>query len=232
MRKSTSILAILLVLVTAVPRAHAQSATASQAVLDATVQQHVASTDAERTAVLRVLAHPEVKAVAGRVGVDITTATQAVSTVDGQELHALSAQAAQVEQALAGGQSKVVASAAGIRTTALFDDLKSRGWNATGVRSRVRAGPVRSLMGEGRPMDGRRDATVRPGGADGGLAATSPTSVERGMSGGRRRRRPCRGGGGSGSSGDPSWARVGRARQLCPCGSWRASGRGKAGGPR
>jgi len=110
MRKPTTILAILLVLVTAVPRAHAQSATASQAVLDAAVQQHVASTEAERAAVLRVLAQPEVKAVAGRVGVDVTTAERAVSTLDGQELHALSAQAAQVEQALAGGQSKVVIS--------------------------------------------------------------------------------------------------------------------------
>ena len=102
MRKSTTILAILLVLVTAVPRAHAQSATASQAVLDAAVQQHVASTEAERAAVLRVLAQPEVRAVAGRVGVDVTKAEQAVSTLDGEELHALSAQAAQVEQSLAG----------------------------------------------------------------------------------------------------------------------------------
>jgi len=110
MRKSTTILAILLVLVTAVPRAHAQSAAASQAVLDAAVQQHVASTEAERAAVLRVLAQPEVKAVAGRVGVDVTKAAQAVSTLDGQDLHALSAQAAQVEQALAGGQSRVVIS--------------------------------------------------------------------------------------------------------------------------
>jgi hypothetical protein len=102
MRTPTTILAILLVLVTAVPRAHAQSATASQAVLDVAVQQHVASTEAERSAVLRVLAQPEVKAVAGRVGVDVTKAEQAVSTLDGEELHALSAQAAQVEQSLAG----------------------------------------------------------------------------------------------------------------------------------
>ena len=108
MRTPTTILAILLVLVTAVPRAHAQSATASQAVLDAAVQQHVASTEAERAAVLRVLAQPEVKAVAGRVGVDVTRAEQAVSTLDGQELHALSAQAAQVEQALAGGANVTI----------------------------------------------------------------------------------------------------------------------------
>jgi hypothetical protein len=107
--KLTSILAILLTLVTAVPRAHAQSSIVSQAVLDAAVQEHVASTAADRAAVLRVMEHPDVKAVAGRLGVDLRTA-QAVSTLDGQELETLSAQANQVEQALAGGQSKVVIS--------------------------------------------------------------------------------------------------------------------------
>ena len=108
--KNTSILAILLTLVTGVPRAHAQSSIVSQAVLDAAVQEHVASTAADRAAVLRVMEHPDVKAVAGRMGVDLRTAAQAVSTLDGQELETLSAQANQVEQALAGGQSRVVIS--------------------------------------------------------------------------------------------------------------------------
>ena len=113
MRKVTtimSILAILLTLVTAVPRAHAQSSIVSQSVLDAAVQEHVASTAADRAAVLRVMEHPDVKAIAGRVGVDLRTAAQAVSALDGQELQTLAAQASQVEQALAGGQSKVVIS--------------------------------------------------------------------------------------------------------------------------
>lgn len=107
---ATSILAILLTLVTAVPRAHAQSSIVSQALLDAAVQEHVASTTADRAAVLRVLDHPDVKAVAGRMGVDLRTAAQAVSTLEGQELETLLAQANQVEEALAGGQSKVVIS--------------------------------------------------------------------------------------------------------------------------
>jgi hypothetical protein len=106
----TSILAILLTLVTSVPRAHAQSSIVSQAVLDAAVQQHVASTVSDRAAVLRVMEHPDVKAVAGRMGVDLRTAAQAVSTLEGQDLETLSAQANQVEQALAGGQSRVVIS--------------------------------------------------------------------------------------------------------------------------
>lgn len=110
MQKATSILAILLMVVTVVPRAHAQSGVASQALLDAAVQQHVASIEADRAAVLRVLDHPEVKAVAGRAGVDLRTAADAVATLDGEDLRMLTAQASQVEQALAGGQSRVVIS--------------------------------------------------------------------------------------------------------------------------
>ena len=111
MRTPTSVLAILLTLAAAAPRLHAQSPhVASQAVLDAAIQQHVDDTAAQRTAVLRVLDRDEVKAVAGRVGVDLTTAATAVSTMQGQELAAAAAQAQQVEQALAGGASTVVIS--------------------------------------------------------------------------------------------------------------------------
>ena len=110
MSKPTSILAILLMVVTLTPRAYAQTSVASQALLDAAVQQHVATTEANRAAVLRVLDHPDVKAVAGRVGVDLRTAADAVSTLDGQDLQTLTAQASQVEEALAGGQSRVVIS--------------------------------------------------------------------------------------------------------------------------
>ena len=110
MRKATSILAILLMVVAVVPRAHAQSGAAPQALLDAAVQQHVASIEADRAAVLRVLDHPDVKAVAGRACVDLRTAADAVATLDGEDLRMLTAQASQVEQALAGGQSRVVIS--------------------------------------------------------------------------------------------------------------------------
>jgi hypothetical protein len=110
MRKSTSILAILLMVVTLAPRAHAQTSVASQALLDAAVQQHVATIEADRAAVLRVLDHADVKAVAGRLGVDLRTAAEAVSMLDGQDLQTLAAQANQVDEALAGGQSRVVIS--------------------------------------------------------------------------------------------------------------------------
>ena len=111
MRTPTTVLAILLTLAAAAPRLHAQSPhVASQAVLDAAIQQHVDDTAAQRTAVLRVLDRDEVKAVAGRVGFDLTTAATAVKAMQGQELAAAATQAQQVEQALAGGASTVVIS--------------------------------------------------------------------------------------------------------------------------
>jgi ferritin-like metal-binding protein YciE len=111
MRTPTTVLAILLTLAAAAPRLHAQSPhVARQALLDAAIQQHLDETTAHREAVLRVLGRDEVKAVAGRVGIDLTTAATAVSTLSGDDLKAAAAQAQQVEQALAGGQSKLVIS--------------------------------------------------------------------------------------------------------------------------
>jgi len=111
MRTPTTVLAILLTLAAAAPRLHAQSPhVASQAVLDAAIQQHVDDTAAQRAAVLRVLDRDEVKKVAGRVGIDLTTASTAVAAMQGQELAAAAAQAQQVDKALAGGASTVVIS--------------------------------------------------------------------------------------------------------------------------
>jgi outer membrane receptor protein involved in Fe transport len=96
---------------TAVPRLQAQTAhTAPQAALDAALQQHAAAGASDREAVLRVLGHPEVKAVAERAGVDLRRASSAVATLGGEQLAQVAAQAQQVEQALAGGQSRVVIS--------------------------------------------------------------------------------------------------------------------------
>jgi hypothetical protein len=111
MRMPVSVVAILLTVLTAVPRVHAQgSHAATQSAIDAALEQHVGSVAADRADVLRVLEHPAVKEVASRAGIDLRQATSAVSTVDGQQLGSLAAQARQVEQALAGGQSRVVIS--------------------------------------------------------------------------------------------------------------------------
>ena len=111
MRRSVSVVAVLLMVLVAVPRLNAQTShAASQAAIDNALQQHVAAQSADRDAILRVLNHPEVKAVAERSGLDLRRATTAVATLDGAELAQVAAQAQQVDQALAGGQSRVVIS--------------------------------------------------------------------------------------------------------------------------
>jgi hypothetical protein len=111
MRMPVSLVAILLTVLTAVPRVHAQgSHAATQSAIDAALEQHVGSVATDRADVLRVLEHPAVKEVASRAGIDLRRAASAVNTVDGQDLGALAAQARQAEQALAGGQSKVTIS--------------------------------------------------------------------------------------------------------------------------
>lgn len=119
MRTSVAILAILLTVLTAVPRVHAQAShVATHAAIDAALQQHVSGSAADREDVLRVLEHPAVKEVAERAGIDLRSASSAMQTVDARELGAVAAQARQVEQALAGGQSRVI-----ISTTAIIIGL-------------------------------------------------------------------------------------------------------------
>lgn len=111
MRKFCSILSIVLSLLIATPHVYAQSSHAApQSALDAALQRHAASTDADRAAVLRVLERSEVKSVAARAGIDLRTVAAAVATLDAQELAAIAAQAQQVDRALAGGASTVVIS--------------------------------------------------------------------------------------------------------------------------
>jgi hypothetical protein len=110
MRTSVSIFAIVLMVLTAVPRLGAQSHAAPQSALDAAVQQHVAAISADREAVLRVLDRSEVKAVAEGAGIDLRRVTSAIATLQGDELARVAAQAQEVENALAGGQSRVVIS--------------------------------------------------------------------------------------------------------------------------
>jgi hypothetical protein len=111
MRTSTLLLVLLLSTLIVVPRAQAQTShAATQAAMDAAVQQHVASTASDREDVLRVLSLPQVKAVAGQAGLDLRKATTAVATLEGDNLKNAAAQARQVEQAMAGGQSRIVLS--------------------------------------------------------------------------------------------------------------------------
>ena len=111
MRMPVSVLVILLTVLTAIPRVHAQAShAATQSAINSALEQHVSSVAADREDVLRVLEHPAVKDVASRAGIDLRRATSAVETAGAQQLSTMATQAHQVEQALAGGQSKVVIS--------------------------------------------------------------------------------------------------------------------------
>jgi predicted xylose isomerase-like sugar epimerase len=110
MRLSFSVLSIVLSVLIAAPNLQAQTHTANQAALDAVVQQHVASVDADRAAIQRVLEHSEVKAVAARAGIELRSVASAVSTMDAADLARVAAQAQQVDRALAGGASTIVIS--------------------------------------------------------------------------------------------------------------------------
>ena len=105
MRMFVMALAMLLTLVAAPPASAQEMHTASQAALDAALQQHTSTSDADRDTVLRLLEREEVQKIAGEAGLDVRRAASAVATLDGPELANLAAQARQAEQALAGGQS-------------------------------------------------------------------------------------------------------------------------------
>ena len=111
MRTLTSIVLVVTLIVGLTPSASAQIQHAAPAsALDAAVQRHMDSVAADREMVLRLLARPEVQSVAGDAGIDLRRAETAVAALDASRLSEVAAHAQQVEQALAGGQSRVTIS--------------------------------------------------------------------------------------------------------------------------
>ncbi|MET0212629.1 MAG: hypothetical protein ABW292_06485 [Vicinamibacterales bacterium] len=108
MRMIASLLVVVFVVVAVVPPVNAQSShTAPMSALESAVQEHVVSGAADREAVLRLLARPEVQAIAGDVGIDLRRVERAVGTLEGSQLAEVAAQARESEHALAGGQSRI-----------------------------------------------------------------------------------------------------------------------------
>lgn len=119
MRIFTVALTVVFSILAAAPRVFAQAShAASPSTLDAAVQQHLTSTDADRQMIQSLLDRADVKAVAAGAGIDLRSAAAAVSTMDPTSLAGVASQARLVDHALAGGQSKIT-----INTTYLIIGL-------------------------------------------------------------------------------------------------------------
>lgn len=76
--------------------------------LDAAMASRADNDAASREAILNLLGRDEIRGVTGRMGVDLTRVKAAVSTLSGVELQEAAAQAQLANQALAGGDEKIV----------------------------------------------------------------------------------------------------------------------------
>jgi hypothetical protein len=83
---------------------------AGPSVLDAAVQEHARSTDRDRETVRLFLQRADVRAIAGKYGIDMRRAETAVAAMDASEVANIAAQARVADETLAGGQSKVTIS--------------------------------------------------------------------------------------------------------------------------
>jgi hypothetical protein len=120
MRSTCSLVAVVLSMLMAAPQIQAssqgpdqsaaQTHIAGQPVLDAAVQQHARATERDRDTVRLFLQRADVKAIAGKYGVDIRRAESAMAAMDASDLAHVAAQAREVDEALAGGESKVTVS--------------------------------------------------------------------------------------------------------------------------
>jgi hypothetical protein len=87
-----------------------QTHIAGPRLLDDAVQEHARAADRDRDTVRLFLERAEVKAVAGKYGIDIRRAETAVAAMDASDVAQIAAQARSADETLAGGQSKVTIS--------------------------------------------------------------------------------------------------------------------------
>jgi hypothetical protein len=87
-----------------------QARVADAAVLQRALDDRVATEEAQRETVRRVLDRDDVRELAGRMGLDLTDARSAVATLSGVQLAQAADRAAGLETALAGGQATIVIS--------------------------------------------------------------------------------------------------------------------------
>jgi hypothetical protein len=122
MRSTCAFVAVVLSILMAAPPIQAsspgpdQSAApthiAGQSVLDAAVQEHARATDRDRETVGLFLQRADVRAIAGKYGIDIRRAESAVAAMDASDVATIAAQARAADGALAGGQSVTISTTA------------------------------------------------------------------------------------------------------------------------
>src|SRR3954470_4839413 len=100
--------AVILAALLVAPAAQAQTHVIAKSALAQAVQERVTQQQADRDAIRTLLARPEVGQMAAHAGLSLEKAQAAVSTLQGQQLSDLAAQARQANNDLAGGASTVV----------------------------------------------------------------------------------------------------------------------------
>jgi hypothetical protein len=110
MRIVRRLLAVTLAVLLVAPAAQAQSHVIRKADLAKAVAERVNQQQADRDAILALLQRAEVRTIAAKAGLSAEKAAAAVSTLQGDELRDLAAQARQAQNDLAGGASTVVIS--------------------------------------------------------------------------------------------------------------------------
>jgi hypothetical protein len=106
----TALMTVLVSVVLVTPTLAQPPHIADQVVLDAQVSAKSAEAADQRTVIQRLLEREPVRAIADRWGIDVAEVETAVATLDGEELAQLAAQAQQVDDSLAGGQSTITLS--------------------------------------------------------------------------------------------------------------------------
>ena len=120
MRSTCSCVAVVLSMLMAAPRIQASSGgsdqsavqthIANQPALDDAVVEHARAADRDRETVRLFLERSDVRAIAGKYGIDIRHAESAVAAMDASDVAHLAAQARTANETLAGGQSSVTIS--------------------------------------------------------------------------------------------------------------------------
>ncbi|MFQ5791937.1 MAG: hypothetical protein ACE5JI_15800, partial [Acidobacteriota bacterium] len=78
--------------------------------MDEVLSQRAEEEHANRQAILHLMQRPEVRDLAGHVGLSLERVEAAVATLEGPELRQLASQARRVDNAVAGGASKITVS--------------------------------------------------------------------------------------------------------------------------